>query len=238
MNNMFGGQHPGGFGYSQHGGFGNPQGAGPQFTGGGGGAHGPHGPGTGMVDHTNRYAGLTPGISNVTNRNDMKSRASRVFIGNLNTGLVMAKEIESRFCKYGHITGISIHEGYGFVQYSNELNARQAIEGEYGAVLCRQPIDVRIASEPNPNRPKGFKRVQGNVTGGYVDPATLPVIVPSGPPAAKKQKTFTGKKAQQFTGQEPPIWMCAYCKVHVDSCWGLMRHVAREHQTQIYMDDI
>ncbi|XP_038070391.1 heterogeneous nuclear ribonucleoprotein C-like isoform X2 [Patiria miniata] len=230
--NMFGGHNPSGFGYGQHGGFGSPPGANPQFAGS------PHGAGAGAaVGHANQYAGLSPGISNVTNRNDMKSRASRIFIGNLNTGQVTTQEIVSRFSKYGRITGVSIHEGYGFVQYNNELNARQAIEGEYGAILSRQPIDVRIASEPNPNRPKGFKRVQGNVTSGYLDPATLPVIVPAGPPAAKKQKTFTGKKAQQFAGQEPPIWMCAYCKVHVDSCWGLMRHVAREHQTQVYMDE-
>ena len=132
MNNMFGGHNPSGFGFGhgQHGGFSNPQ-------GGHGGPFGsPHSGG----HASNQFSQLNPGISNVTNLNDMKSKASRIFIGNLNTGFVTQQDIEKRFSKYGRIIGISIHEGFGFVQYTNELNARQAVEGEYGAVLARQPL--------------------------------------------------------------------------------------------------
>ncbi|XP_033625791.1 heterogeneous nuclear ribonucleoprotein C-like isoform X1 [Asterias rubens] len=233
MNSMFGGHNPGGFGFGhgQHSGFSNPQGG----HGHGGPFGNPHN--AGAHGGANQFSQLTPGISNVTNLNDMKSKASRIFIGNLNTGFVQQQDIEKLFGKYGRITGISIHEGFGFVQYTNELNARQAREGEYGAVLARQPLDVRIASEPNPNRPKGFKRVQGTVSSGYIDPASLPVIIPSGPPAAKKQKTFSGRKAQQFDGQGPSQWICSYCKDEADDAWELMKHVAIGHKTQIYVDD-
>ncbi|KFO14114.1 RNA-binding protein Raly, partial [Balearica regulorum gibbericeps] len=96
--------------------------------------------------------------SNITNKNDPKSINSRVFIGNLNTAMVKKSDVETIFSKYGRVVGCSVHKGYAFVQYSNERHARAAVLGENGRVLAGQTLDINMAGEPKPNRPKGLKR--------------------------------------------------------------------------------
>ncbi|XP_067361856.1 RNA-binding protein Raly isoform X2 [Channa argus] len=96
--------------------------------------------------------------SNVTNKTDPKSINSRVFIGNLNTAVVKKSDVESIFSKYGRVLGCSVHKGYAFVQYASERHARGAVIGENGRVLAGQTLDINMAGEPKPNRPKGLKR--------------------------------------------------------------------------------
>ncbi|XP_072206541.1 RNA-binding protein Raly isoform X1 [Excalfactoria chinensis] len=96
--------------------------------------------------------------SNITNKNDPKSINSRVFIGNLNTAVVKKSDVETIFSKYGRVVGCSVHKGYAFVQYSNERHARAAVLGENGRMLAGQTLDINMAGEPKPNRPKGLKR--------------------------------------------------------------------------------
>ncbi|XP_077108077.1 RNA-binding protein Raly isoform X2 [Ranitomeya variabilis] len=101
---------------------------------------------------------LKAATSNITNKNDPKSLNSRVFIGNLNTAVVKKSDVESIFSKYGRVVGCSVHKGYAFVQYLNERHARGAVLGENGRVLAGQTLDINMAGEPKPNRPKGLKR--------------------------------------------------------------------------------
>ncbi|XP_063816292.1 RNA-binding protein Raly isoform X1 [Pseudophryne corroboree] len=101
---------------------------------------------------------LKASTSNITNKNDPKSLNSRVFIGNLNTAVVKKSDVESIFSKYGRVVGCSVHKGYAFVQYLNERHARGAVLGENGRVLAGQTLDINMAGEPRPNRPKGLKR--------------------------------------------------------------------------------
>ena len=79
-------------------------------------------------------------ISNVTNSNDPQAINSRIFVGNLNTFALTKDDIEQVFKRYGKIIGISMHKGYAFIQYTNEVESRNSVAGEDQRIYAGQPI--------------------------------------------------------------------------------------------------
>lgn len=57
---------------------------------------------------------------------------ARVFVGHLNTDKADKEDVERLFSPYGHIIGITLNKGYGFVQYDNEKSAKAAIREVHG----------------------------------------------------------------------------------------------------------
>lgn len=98
------------------------------FMGGGGG-----GGGGGPVAHHNPPNHLSIGTN--TNNQDPAAKASRIFIGNLNPLHADRQKIYEIFREYGTITGMSLQKGYGFIQFTTELEARAAVEAEHGRRL-------------------------------------------------------------------------------------------------------
>ncbi|XP_072169114.1 heterogeneous nuclear ribonucleoprotein C-like 1 [Diadema setosum] len=192
-----------------------------------------------MGPHHNMGGGMNynkyPAVSNYTNDMSPTAKASRVFVGNLNTYTrkedrknIMELVMET-FMKYGRIRGISIHSGFGFVQFETSEQAKNAIRGEQGRLVKNQPLDLYLASDPDMNRPKGFKKVNhdcGYVA--YVDPSTLPTIPAKGPTSQKKRHRLTK------SGDEPQSWVCVFCQHEAITAWELMKHASAIHQTQIY----
>ncbi|XP_072169386.1 heterogeneous nuclear ribonucleoprotein C-like isoform X2 [Diadema setosum] len=169
------------------------------------------------------YAPSNFAISNNTNNSDPASRASRLFVGNLNPREVTERmQLYNLFCKYGHISAISLHKGYGFIQFTNEMDARAAVAGEDGNLVGTQKLDLCISTERNKT---GFKRgsYDSDFDGGYGASAQ-----------AKKRRFQDNTLMDKKSGDEPTTWICSYCK-HVEvSAWELMKHAAAVHGTQIY----
>lgn len=79
-------------------------------------------------------------IRHETNRMDPHSVRCRVFIGNLATDKVSRQELEEMFSKYGHISGCSLHNNYGFVQYETEKAADEAVAKEDGKLILGKKV--------------------------------------------------------------------------------------------------
>lgn len=103
-------------------------------------------------------------VGNQTNSNDPQAINSRVFVGNLNTYQVTKDDVERMFKRYGRIGGISMHKGFAFVQFSNPYDARNAVQGEDGTVICGQTLDVNMVAEPKAHQ-TGRKRQNAGNTG-------------------------------------------------------------------------
>ncbi|XP_041454659.1 heterogeneous nuclear ribonucleoprotein C-like 1 [Lytechinus variegatus] len=177
------------------------------------------------------YVGLgypppnTFAVSNNTNSNDLASKLSRVFVGNLNP-----KEVTDRmqlyhiFIKYGNVKAISLHKGYAFVQYDTEAEARFAVAEENGNLFGTQKFDLCVSTERNKSGGGGggFKRYDSDFDGGYQTAQ------------AKKRRFQDNTLMDKKSGDEPTTWICSYCKHVSVSAWELMKHAAAIHQTQIY----
>ncbi|XP_061166634.1 uncharacterized protein LOC133206311 [Saccostrea echinata] len=209
------------------------------------GGPGPLGPGhrapRGMAPQmsTQSYnSGPAANVGSVTN--DPNTARSRVFVGNLNTIALSKEDVEGIFSRYGIVTGLSMHKGYAFVQYSNQLDARRACGAEDGMTYAGQALDINIASEPK-HRPNQKTTSTAQTSSG----ASRLLNTQSGPPA-KKMRTDSGtggikrtlvnltsgnsstapasKTITQLAQAAKDVLICGVCKTSFSSLHSLAQH--------------
>jgi len=91
--------------------------------------------------------------------NDPETAYMRVFVGNINTNTVTKPLLARIFSRFGHITAISIHRGFAFVQFDDYYCARNAATNMNGRLVGDQYADCNLAAEPKPNQkpPEGME---------------------------------------------------------------------------------
>lgn len=67
-----------------------------------------------------------------TNSKNVDDLRARVFIGHLNTDECDESDVETVFKPYGKIMGVTLQNGYGFVQYNSEKSVLEAIKNIHG----------------------------------------------------------------------------------------------------------
>ena len=70
-----------------------------------------------------------------TNSKNVDDLRARVFIGHLNTDECDESDVETVFKPYGKIMGVTLQNGYGFVQYDNEKSVLEAIKNVHGVAF-------------------------------------------------------------------------------------------------------
>ena len=78
----------------------------------------------------------------VTNSNNPEDIRSRVFVGHLNTDKCDKTEVEELFKPHGKILGVTIQNGYGFVQYDSEQAVRDAIKMLHGTMFHNMKLGM------------------------------------------------------------------------------------------------
>lgn len=79
-------------------------------------------------------------LSNATSSKSPDDMKSRIFIGNLNTNLLTKRQLHMIFSAYGVIRAISMHKGFAFVQYTDQMDALNAVYAQDGRILSGQAI--------------------------------------------------------------------------------------------------
>ena len=75
-------------------------------------------------------------IPQKTNSGNPKMIRARIFVGHLNTEKAARKDVEDLFAPFGNVLGVSLQNGYGFVQYELEEEAKKAIKELHGTHFC------------------------------------------------------------------------------------------------------
>ncbi|XP_062897601.1 nuclear receptor coactivator 5 isoform X2 [Mobula hypostoma] len=87
------------------------------------------------------------GASNKTDSADPRDLERRVFVGNLPTDSMVRKDLEDMFLKYGKINALSMHHGFGFVQFDRVEDAKAAVQGENDRMCRGYRLDVNMAAD-------------------------------------------------------------------------------------------
>ncbi|XP_020366897.1 nuclear receptor coactivator 5 isoform X1 [Rhincodon typus] len=87
------------------------------------------------------------GASNKTDSADPRDLERRIFVGNLPTDSMVRKDLEDMFIKYGKINALSMHHGFGFVQFDRVEDAKAAVQGENERMCRGYRLDVNMAAE-------------------------------------------------------------------------------------------
>ncbi|XP_076470882.1 uncharacterized protein LOC143300835 [Babylonia areolata] len=200
-------------------------------------------------------------VGNITNSDDFASKDSRLFVGNLNTVVLSKEDVTTIFGRLGNVTGISMHKGYAFVQFSSPGEARRALALENGQMYAGQALDLNIVSQPKAKGMAPKRGVEPPPHDGYKR-ASLMEDSMGGGPAAKRPRSegnasmqrgnlvtlanSEGSRPSSYSsrpgsgggaprrGTEPPEVGCAQCDAVFTSAWSLCLHFQQRHNMTIF----
>ncbi|XP_014670524.1 PREDICTED: uncharacterized protein LOC106811429 isoform X2 [Priapulus caudatus] len=155
----------------------------------------------------------------------------RVFIGNLNTFKVTRMELEQIFQRHGPIRAISMHKGYGFVQFFVEEHARRAAMHEHSRYVGGQCLDCNLACEPKPGQ-RNKNKPDANSAGEQKQGPKKRQQHEEGEPVVKKLKPENGMAESHVdvnqedlnTYRNPDIIVCGNCKEQLPDIFSLTEH--------------
>ncbi|KAK0419360.1 hypothetical protein QR680_014105 [Steinernema hermaphroditum] len=183
-----------------------------------------------MPPHPMQYNG-PPGrheVSYDTSSKDPHMLRSRVFIGNLNTGVVTREDIIKLCSPYGTLLGVTVFKGYAFVQFAEATGADFAVSILNGYNWNNSYLDVKLAIT-------GMKGAQSYSTVGDRD---------HGAPAAKKSRVDESHEMNKKAAKEslesgkklgglydhgmPDTLICGGCRFVTSSLSEFCNHRAAE----------
>ncbi|KAK0419359.1 hypothetical protein QR680_014105 [Steinernema hermaphroditum] len=208
-----------------------------------------------MPPHPMQYNG-PPGrheVSYDTSSKDPHMLRSRVFIGNLNTGVVTREDIIKLCSPYGTLLGVTVFKGYAFVQFAEATGADFAVSILNGYNWNNSYLDVKLAIT-------GMKGAQSYSTVGIKRPMPCSGIsrrgslsAPSntplrdrdhGAPAAKKSRVDESHEMNKKAAKEslesgkklgglydhgmPDTLICGGCRFVTSSLSEFCNHRAAE----------
>lgn len=117
----------------------------------------------------------------------------RIFIGNLPTDQVTKESMRQVFSQYGNYVDCSIYKNFGFVQFSDEKSARDAVAGTNHTVMHDRRLDVKIASNRSrdgPSQPPRHQNGKG-VGKSHKDPENVRPLMPREPSGYSQSVSFS-----------------------------------------------
>lgn len=70
---------------------------------------------------------------------------SRMFVGNLAVNTLKQKDVWRVFRPYGDIAAVNMKQGFGFVQFTDDINCREAIRGEIHVPLHNRTMELQVS---------------------------------------------------------------------------------------------
>lgn len=106
---------------------------------------------------------------------------SRLFIGNLAVNTLVQKDVWRVFRPYGDIAAVNMKQGFGFVQFKDNLDCDEAIKGETNVPLHNRLMELQVSkthSKHKEMKAEGLDPLKANKKSDVFHPDILILLTP------------------------------------------------------------